>query len=250
MTQPKSAAIQNQTWGRTVLLATDLKNSVLAEIDASNPNRVAYSPYGHLSAQHAVMTKLGFNGELLEAKPGWYLLGNGYRAYNPLLMRFHSPDSLSPFDKGGLNAYMYCSGEPVMNSDPTGHSPWAFSRFMQALTDAVQTVVTPVLRKTASLANSGISQVLGAAKSAKKAFADNFLFDPKALKELGPPPPKFKQQPPPNRVVTQLNPYKGPNSVRAQQARFVPGTSGTMSGLRITGTTGPTKRVTALRKGI
>ncbi|BCX65538.1 MULTISPECIES: RHS repeat-associated core domain-containing protein [Pseudomonas] len=243
MTQPNQ---QNPTRQRTVLLATDLKNSILAEIDAGNPNRIAYSPYGQQSSQVEVMTRLGFNGELNEANPEWYLLGNGYRAYNPSLMRFHSPDSLSPFGRGGRNAYTYCGGEPMMNSDPTGHLPWAFSRFVQALTDAVQTVATPVLRKTASLANSGVSQVLGAAKSAKKAFADNFLFDPKALKKLGPPPPKFKQQPPSNHIVTQPNPYTGPNSVRVQQTPLAPGAG---NGLRITGTTGPTKRVTALRKG-
>jgi RHS repeat-associated protein len=103
-----------------VLLATDLQNSVLAEV-AGDTNRIAYSVYGHWSAQHTVMTRLGFNGELCEARIDWYLLGNGYRAYNPRLMRFHSPDSLSPFEQGGLNAYMYCGGEPVMNKDPTGH---------------------------------------------------------------------------------------------------------------------------------
>lgn len=67
------------------------------------------------------MTRLGFNGELREAKPDWYLLGNGYRAYNPRLMRFHSPDSLSPFGAGGVNSYAYCSNEPINSKDPTGH---------------------------------------------------------------------------------------------------------------------------------
>ncbi|MFA1026632.1 MULTISPECIES: RHS repeat-associated core domain-containing protein [Pseudomonas syringae group] len=47
-------------------------------------------------------------------------MGNGYRAYNPVLMRFNSPDSLSPFGKGGLNAYAYCAGDPVNRSDPDG----------------------------------------------------------------------------------------------------------------------------------
>ncbi|KPZ22499.1 RHS repeat-associated core domain-containing protein, partial [Pseudomonas syringae group genomosp. 3] len=31
------------------------------------------------------------------------------------------PDSLSPFGKGGLNAYAYCAGDPVNRSDPSGH---------------------------------------------------------------------------------------------------------------------------------
>ncbi|VVO43652.1 RHS repeat-associated core domain-containing protein [Pseudomonas fluorescens] len=106
---------------RTVLLATDNKNSILAEVAGDEPNPIAYSAYGQQSAQQDVATHLGFNGVLRETRFGWYLLGNGYRAYNPTLMRFHSPDSWSPFGGGGLNAYMYCVGDPVNFSDPTGH---------------------------------------------------------------------------------------------------------------------------------
>jgi RHS repeat-associated protein len=113
------------------LLATDNKNSVLAEIAGGKPNAIAYSAYGQPSAQQEVATGLGFNGELHEAHIGWYLLGNGYRAYNPVLMRFHSPDSLSPFGKGGLNAYMYCVGDPVNASDPTGHMPKGLLNFLK-----------------------------------------------------------------------------------------------------------------------
>ena len=107
---------------RTVLLAADNKNSILAEVAGGKSNAIAYSAYGQQSAQQDVATKIGFNGELLEPHLGWYFLGNGYRAYNPTLMRFHSPDSWSPFGRGGLNAYMYCVGDPVNTSDPTGHS--------------------------------------------------------------------------------------------------------------------------------
>ncbi|WP_010202033.1 RHS repeat-associated core domain-containing protein, partial [Pseudomonas amygdali] len=48
-----------------------------------------------------------------------------YRAFNPVLMRFNSPDTLSPFGRGGLNAYAYCQGDPVNRSDPDGHIPVA-----------------------------------------------------------------------------------------------------------------------------
>jgi hypothetical protein len=37
-------------------------------------------------------------------------------------MRFHSPDRLSPFGKGGVNAYAYCGGSPVNRTDPSGAS--------------------------------------------------------------------------------------------------------------------------------
>ncbi|KAL6232351.1 hypothetical protein BDW75DRAFT_243047 [Aspergillus navahoensis] len=52
---------------------------------------------------------------------GWYHLGNGYRVYNPVLMRFHTPDSWSPFVTGEVNAYGYWSGDPINLIDPSGH---------------------------------------------------------------------------------------------------------------------------------
>ncbi len=56
-----------------------------------------------------------------ETQNGVYLLGNGYRAYSPGLMRFHCPDSWSPFGAGGLNAYVFCGGNPMGNVDLDGH---------------------------------------------------------------------------------------------------------------------------------
>ncbi|MCU1753871.1 RHS repeat-associated core domain-containing protein [Pseudomonas helleri] len=65
---------------------------------------------------------MGFNGERRAPVTGHYLLGQGYRAYNPVLMRFNSPDTLSPFNKGGINSYAYCLGDPVNLIDTDGHS--------------------------------------------------------------------------------------------------------------------------------
>jgi len=113
----------------TLLLATDSKNSVLVEVAGGKLNPIAYSAYGKQSAQQVIASQLGFNGELRESL-GWYLLGKGYRAFNPTLMRFHSPDSWSPFGKGGLNAYMYCVGDPVNASDPTGHIKTFFTKLI------------------------------------------------------------------------------------------------------------------------
>lgn len=63
---------------------------------------------------------IGFNGQRIEPRTEWYSLGHGHRVYNPVLRRFHGPDRKSPFDKGGLNAYVYCLGDPVNHEDPTG----------------------------------------------------------------------------------------------------------------------------------
>ncbi|WP_433767828.1 RHS repeat-associated core domain-containing protein [Pseudomonas putida] len=106
---------------RTILLAPDDKNSIHAELAGGQRNSIAYALYGYRSAQQEIAAHLGFNGELCERIFGWYLLGKGYRAYNPILMRFHSPDSWSPFGKGGFNAYAYCGGDPRNLTDPTGH---------------------------------------------------------------------------------------------------------------------------------
>jgi RHS repeat-associated protein len=107
----------------TRLLATDQQRSVLNVLDAARLNPLAYSPYGHRPAENGLLSLLGFNGERPDPVTGCYLLGNGYRAFNPVLMRFNSPDSWSPFGEGGLNAYGYCVGDPVNKGDSTGHFP-------------------------------------------------------------------------------------------------------------------------------
>lgn len=81
-----------------------------------------WSPYGSSTSVDSRL--LGFNGEHFDTTSGTYHLGNGYRAYNPILMRFNCPDNLSPFSAGGINAYAYCAGDPVNHSDPSGHLSW------------------------------------------------------------------------------------------------------------------------------
>lgn len=104
-----------------VLLSTDSQGSVIQATSRKGQARVAYTPYGGRPLDDGMSSLLGFNGELPDPYTGCYLLGNGYRAYNPLLMRFHTPDSLSVFDGGGLNPYAYCLGDPINYRDPTGH---------------------------------------------------------------------------------------------------------------------------------
>jgi RHS repeat-associated protein len=82
---------------------------------------VAYAPYGCASLENLKDALLGFSGERFDEVAVRYLLGNGYRAYSPSLMRFTSPDNLSPFGRGGVNSYVYCIGDPVNFTDPTGH---------------------------------------------------------------------------------------------------------------------------------
>lgn len=104
------------------LLATDKQRSVLQSQRANQPGQpFVYSPYGHRPIANGLLSLLGFNGERSYPVTGWYLLGNGYRSFNAVLMCFTSPDSWSPFGVGGRNPYAYCLGEPVNNSDTSGH---------------------------------------------------------------------------------------------------------------------------------
>ncbi|MBA1199145.1 RHS repeat-associated core domain-containing protein [Pseudomonas plecoglossicida] len=103
------------------LLATDNNGSVLKAADEENDESHTYSAYGHDPPQPCAKTLLGFNGEYYDPMSKGISLGNGYRFYSPALSRFYSPDSWSPFGRGGVNAYAYCAGDPVNYKDPTGH---------------------------------------------------------------------------------------------------------------------------------
>ena len=112
---------RDATSSASTLLATDTQHSVLHTLSATEQRAMAYSPYGHHPTAGANQHLLGFNGECADPVTGHYLLGNGYRAFNPVLMRFNSPDSWSPFGKGGVNSYAYCINNPINNDDSSGH---------------------------------------------------------------------------------------------------------------------------------
>uniref|UniRef100_UPI0036DDDA81 RHS repeat-associated core domain-containing protein n=1 Tax=Photorhabdus sp. RM322S TaxID=3342825 RepID=UPI0036DDDA81 len=109
----------------TLLLGTDQKQSVMAVCRETLTDQT-YTPYGLNRPSDSAKSRAvkGYNGERCDPITGTTHLGNGYRAYNPVLMRFHCPDSWSPFGKGGLNPYAYCGGDPVNHADPSGHVNW------------------------------------------------------------------------------------------------------------------------------
>ncbi|KAL4905524.1 hypothetical protein BDW74DRAFT_185056 [Aspergillus multicolor] len=92
-----------------------------------------YTPYGFGKPRSATGCPLGFNGQCQDPVTGWYHMGNGTRVYNPVLMRFHTPDPLSPFTSGEVNPYNLCLGDPINRTDPSGHfSFWdIFRPFVQ-----------------------------------------------------------------------------------------------------------------------
>lgn len=107
--------------------------------------RSAYSPYG-ANGQRLLRPALGFTGQIREPAGG-YLLGNGKRLYLPSQARFCQPDRLSPFGRGGINAYAYCGQDPINRHDPSGNF---FSWLPNLLGAGTSTVfLSSVFNKTA-----------------------------------------------------------------------------------------------------
>lgn len=107
--------------GLNRIIGSDAQGSVLSEIERAACVHRRFAVYG--LAAHLPVKDIGFKGERCDVFTQCYPLGNGYRIYSPVLMRFQSADNQSPFGNGGLNAYAFVKGNPVNLSDPCGHSP-------------------------------------------------------------------------------------------------------------------------------
>lgn len=104
-----------------ILMGTDWLQSPLFKVQTDLNMKIRYLPFGFRGETIEKAASVEFQGQLRDALTGHYLLGHGYRAYDSIMRRFLTPDSLSPFGEGGLNCYVYCGGEPVNNIDPSGH---------------------------------------------------------------------------------------------------------------------------------
>lgn len=142
----------------SLLLACDRKNSVTKGFGRGHaPVSVVYDVYGRLLPQ-ALAPTIGFNGHCIEPLTERYALGHGRRVYDPVLRRFHSPDHMSPFHKGGLNAYVYCLGDPVNYDDPTGQFG---RRVLSSLYNAAKKVSNFVLDYSRWFIDVSAANVLG-----------------------------------------------------------------------------------------
>lgn len=101
------------------LIGSDSLGSPTHTVAAQQHAYERYTPFGF--SNPPACSQVGFAGQFLEASAEQYLLGNGYRGYMPGLMLFGTPDNDSPFGAGGINAYVYCAGDPANHVDPTGH---------------------------------------------------------------------------------------------------------------------------------
>lgn len=128
------------------LLQSDAANTVWAAHAINLHDCEAYSPYGFSPVQKK-LAMVGFTGEWRDTQTGCYPLGNGYRLFSPSLRRLTGPDVLSPFDRGGLNAYAYCTGDPINYSDPSGQLRVSLSGMAKTLGAMKKTGATALLRE-------------------------------------------------------------------------------------------------------
>ena len=106
-----------------------------------------------------------YRGYYFDSETGWYYLNASY--YSPTMSRFISPDELSILDEtksqiNGLNLYMYCGDNPVMNVDPGGRNWW--SDFWKGVGGIVVGVVVSVAEMVAgaALMITGVGAGIGA----------------------------------------------------------------------------------------
>ncbi|RMR81751.1 RHS repeat-associated core domain-containing protein [Pseudomonas coronafaciens] len=197
------SAENNQRDG--TLLVTDQQQSVIVAQGAA----FAYTPYGHRHPSGPASLP-GFTGQRVDPVTGHYLLGNGYRAFNPVLMRFNSPDSLSPFGEGGVNAYGYCEGDPVNRVDPSGHWPTFLLKILKRgrsvkkrLLGGSQESLSPLLARDGSF---GSTQVATSTKSVSVPLSASGVIDGSHLVVPPPRPPKTGQL---NGIPPALPPKQG-----------------------------------------
>jgi RHS repeat-associated protein len=186
---------------RPALLGTDLLGSPLRKI-GEDSQALTYTPFGH--APESAPQTMGFTGQVKEPASGYYLLGNGYRPYSPSLIRFTAADELSPFDRGGLNSYAYCTADPINHDDPSGQMGLgALGKLLRGNADealaALATTTRPV--RSASTAPARIAgkystsnEIAARFRASEKgiAFSNKSLVKDSAelARELGPPTSK------------------------------------------------------------
>lgn len=116
----------------------NVQGDILCIYKKDDLTRVAeylYDAYGNHQIINYTKDNIGdinpirYRGYYFDTETKLYYLNSRY--YNPAFGRFISPDTLSILDEtkaqiNGLNLYMYCGDNPVMNVDPSGMAWWSW----------------------------------------------------------------------------------------------------------------------------
>ena len=137
-----------------------------------------YDAYGNHEVINHTEEKIGdvnpfrYRGYYFDVETGWYYLNARY--YSSAMGRFISPDELSILDEtksqiNGLNLYMYCGNNPVMNIDSSGQDFWGIFKSVigvfVGVALAVVAVASVIVTGGATLIPVVTGAVLGAGSS-------------------------------------------------------------------------------------
>ncbi|ODS24679.1 hypothetical protein AB835_02050 [Candidatus Endobugula sertula] len=150
-----------------------------------------YTPFGEQTVEQGKAGRLGFQGNPMDRMIGDIDFGSGTRQYSPLLRRFTTMDSLSPFGKGGLNGYAYALGNPVNMGDPTGHTGESLllEAFGEIFLDGVLDLFTSgiggeIAAGAESVANTAAEGAINTAEGASAGAANDPYYRPGLYKRL------------------------------------------------------------------
>jgi RHS repeat-associated protein len=118
--QPRSVTVGTQTY----LMSTEpdgTVNGLIRKSDKTVAAQYAYTPWGELetnvdSIGGVRVNSLRWKGLVYDKETGLYYMRARY--YDPTTRRFVSEDPIGL--EGGINEYVFGSGDPVNRSDPTG----------------------------------------------------------------------------------------------------------------------------------
>jgi RHS repeat-associated protein len=138
-------------------------SGIVTDSTGNKSEAIYYYPYGGTRQDIGVVSvKHKFTGQELDDETGLYYYGARY--YDPQLGRFISADSIvqAPFDPQTLNRYSYCRNNPIIYSDPSGHS-WVSDWLDDAGLGFVNDYWQPVAEvAAATVGNAACGPVCGA----------------------------------------------------------------------------------------
>ncbi len=132
-------------------------SSLVTDSGGNEVTRMVYLPFGEISQPNSwgndtVTSK--FTGQEYDAETGLYAFGARY--YDPAIGRFVSADTSVPNveDSQSFNRYTYARDNPIVYTDPTGHSFWSFvSHIYHAIANAIGSAMRALAQAATWVAN-------------------------------------------------------------------------------------------------
>ncbi len=140
---------------------------------------IEYTPYGgpsRIEGEDVVSHK--FTGKELDDSTSLYWYGSRY--YDPEIARFTQADTIVPVpgDPQSLNRYSYCRNNPLIYTDPTGHSFLSFmGSVWNTFSAAWQQTISQISQLATRISRTALSSAQKLLSTAKKKGFLNFKPD-------------------------------------------------------------------------